>query len=167
MTRNFAATVLVVALAPALLGSQLPPPSPPGERNHPSTRSDRQLVTVRGCVHGGALEPSVDSQNDEVLRLYPNSMFVLKGNRELLAQLRKHHDGHMEEVTGVVTLPQTLNEASIVKEKRLTDRLTVTLGGREGDRVETIHQLRLQVRSFVHVEDRCVPRPDPSLTGRR
>jgi hypothetical protein len=167
MTSNWAAVVLAVVLAPIPLGSQLPPPSPPGGEHRPSVRSDRQLVTVRGCVRGGALEPSADSQNDEVLRLYPGSVFVLKGNREILGQLRQHHNGHMEEVTGVVTLPQTLHEATNVKKKKLGDKTTLTFGSREADRVEaTVHTLRLDVQSFVHLDDRCVSRPDPSLSGR-
>jgi len=116
-----------------------------------------QMVTVRGCVVGSRLEPAGENPASS---LFPDATFALKGNRELLSQLRKQHAGHLEEVTGLVVLPRGPREDSRGAERKLGNKTKVIVGARtrEGGDGQPVQFLTLTVKAFQHVADRCVSR---------
>jgi hypothetical protein len=118
------------------------------------------MVTVRGCVVGSRLEPSVDAGENAATSLFPDAVFALKGNRELLSQLRKQHAGHLEEVTGLVVFPRGPREDNRGTERKLGDRTKIIVGARvrEGGDAQPVQFLTLTVKAFQHVADRCVSR---------
>lgn len=153
-----ASAALVWCLAVPTLGAPAQVSPPKGGQETPlSPKSNEQVVTVQGCVHGRRLDPSVDSSDNGIVGLYPGTSFALKGNKELISQLRKQHDGHLEEVTGVVVIPRTRADDALLGGRQVGDKTRITVGTRtrqEGSVGPDL--LQLTVQSFRHIANRCV-----------
>ena len=108
----------------------------------------RPVVVVRGCLHGSVLKVATsDTDRVQVER------YRLKIPKSLRSAL-KEHDGHEEELTGVLTRSSTRMGGS--KTKRIGDRTKITVGTSE-DRIgsDQAGTPQLEVRSFAHVAPVC------------
>lgn len=142
---------------------QSPPPQPPQDPRQPA-KSDiavpkgEEAVTVKGCVHGSHFKPSRESLNDVPTVLLKASEYVLDGKRELLQRLRKDHDGHYEEVTGLAKIPPTFQRADTHVRSKDYGKTRVTIGTREETKAllpTPELPVRILVDSFRHISDHC------------
>src|SRR5436190_14807509 len=89
----------------ALAAAQLPGPVP-REKEPPSQTTrmrEKQLpLTVAGCIRGKRL---VLAHNDGATELLNADELLLEGSKDLMQQLRKQHENHEDELTGVAILP--------------------------------------------------------------
>jgi hypothetical protein len=115
------------------------------------------LVTVSGCVHGRHLKLAAGASTaDYALRA---SEYVLEGSKETLQALQKDHDGHYEEVTGMVKLPPEQPGDVRVRQKELGPKTRVTVG----TRTTPVGQdapipVRIVVSSSRHLANHCSDR---------
>lgn len=107
----------------------------------------RPVVVVRGCLQGSELKPAADTDRVQVER------YRLKIPKSLRSAL-KEHEGHEEELTGVLTRSSTRMGGS--NTKRIGDRTKITVGTSE-DRIgsDQAGTPQLEVRSFAHVAPVC------------
>jgi hypothetical protein len=119
-----------------------------------------ELVTVAGCVTGSHFKPSRETRNDLPADLYRAREWTLQGKRELLNRLRKEHDGHYEEITGVIKVPPQPQQAdTTVRTKDVGKKTRVTIGTRQSSsNVEAPPPATIVVESFRHIGARCAPR---------
>jgi hypothetical protein len=59
-------------------------------------------ITVKGCLRGGAVESTDVEWGETPVGLADNLTFQLKGDKNLLKDLKKQHDAHLVSVTGVL-----------------------------------------------------------------
>jgi hypothetical protein len=126
-----------------------------------ATEKGADLVTIAGCVHGSHFKPSRDSLNDLPASVVGASEWTLRGKRELLQRLQRDHDGHLEEVTGVIKIPQGPDQTTAqVRSKDLGKKTRVTIGERQSNGwiKETPQPITITVDSFRHMEMRCTPK---------
>ena len=133
---------------------------------------DEQNVTVEGCLSGNRLKPEMDSLNTAlVFGALGVKEFRLEGTKALL----KEHDGHQDEFSGVVYVPQDRNVRVQSKKAGKRTRITGTTsvvdpdprkaGGTRvadpqttsdsRDKLEARKWLRMKVTSVKHVSTRC------------
>ena len=95
------------------------------------------------------------------------SEFVLEGPKDLLSQLARDHNSHLERITGIATIPQpegtTVETHEGTKGKtRVTTGVRVSEGSTPGGGTTVAGDARLPVRlrvqSIQHVDDKCSPR---------
>jgi hypothetical protein len=118
---------------------------------------DPDLVTIKGCVQGSHFKPSLDSR-DVAAKVAKATEWSLEGNRELLKQLRREHDGHYEELTGVVIIPPSPDDTAVeVRSKDLGPKTRVTIGtGQSGGDIQRSQQsVSFRVESFHHLDVHC------------
>jgi hypothetical protein len=74
----------------------------------PTTPKKGDTVVVKGCLQGPVLTSTETAALDETLMTASALTYQLKGDKNLLRQLREQHDGQLVEVTGVLKshLPQ-------------------------------------------------------------
>jgi len=125
-----------------------------------ATEKAADLVTITGCVIGSRFKPSRDSLNDLPASVLGASEWVLSGKKELLQQIRRDHDGHLEEVTGVIKIPQGPDQTTGQVRSKDVGKTRVTIGQREstGWIKETPQPITIRVDSFRHLETRCTPK---------
>lgn len=121
---------------------------------------DTDVVTITGCVHGSRLKLSRNTTPDTVTSVVRASEYVLGGQKELLTRLKKDHDGHLEEITGTLKIPPTLDQPDIhVRTKNVGDKTRVTIGTRQTAGSEPTAPLpvlpTLTVESSRHISDKC------------
>ena len=117
---------------------------------------DKNATAVIGCIRGSRLVPMLGTKNitADLLRA---SEFVLEGPKELLQTLRKMHDGHEEEIIGIVKPSPTRHpDDSDVQTRKLGDKTRVTFGT-HGSTVgeEAPGPVHLVVRAYRHVANTC------------
>ena len=121
----------------------VPPASQPPKKD--------STVQVRGCLRGQSVTLTEDPGFE-----VPGKRLDLKGDRRLMRAL-KEHDGHMEEIVGVLKM-QNPDAAVAVKEKR-KDKTRVYVGVSEARSKGTIEAIPpapvLEVRAFSHIGARC------------
>jgi hypothetical protein len=132
------------AFVAAMMAPQaVPPTSQPPKKD--------STVQVRGCLRGQSLTLTEDPGFE-----VPGKRLDLKGDRRLMRAL-KEHDGHVEEIVGVLKM-QTPDEAVAVKEKR-KDKTRIYVGVSEARSTGTLEPIPtapvLEVRAFSHVGPRC------------
>jgi hypothetical protein len=117
---------------------------------------DSNATAIIGCIRGSRLVPERGTKNiaADLLRA---SEFVLEGPKELLQTLRKMHDGHEEEIVGIVKPPATRHpDDSAVQTRKLGDKTRVTVGTHATTRSEEAQEpVHLVVRSYRHVANTC------------
>ncbi len=122
-----------------------------------------ELVTIAGCVQGSRLKASRDGVPDSVTRILHASEYVLDGQKEILKRLRKDHDGHFEEITGLLKLqPSVVGQPDVhVRTKDLGPKTRITIGdSRETGSVASPPPAppRIFVHSFKHIAEKCAAR---------
>jgi hypothetical protein len=113
----------------------------------PSARKASNLVTVRGCLTGLVLATPEDTDMQDHSRT-----FDLTASREL-KKLLKEHNGHMEEVTGVVS--GNTNGADVVKEKQAGKNRIYIGAAKRTEPPNPAVRPSIAVRAVTHVADRC------------
>ena len=157
---------LVAALAIAApIGAQTPVPTPPSAParagGNPKLKDNEYRIAVKGCIRGRRLRASLSENPDSLFRTLRATDFALSGSRELLQQIKDHHDGHYDEVEGIVTVPPgTVGGSSTVTTKEF-GKTRVTVAGRnegKGYIQEPPRQLALKVVGLTHLTDGCAAR---------
>ncbi len=120
------------------------PPAPKTPRPAEAT------VQVTGCLQGQTLILTEDPGF-----VVPTRRIDLKGDRRLMRTL-KEHNGHLEEIVGVLKT-QNGDTAVMIKEKR-GEKGRVYVGASE-DRSKTVEAATpapvLEVRAFSHIAAKC------------
>ena len=72
----------------------------------PKSPATEYAVTITGCLHGTRLIPqsAASDTSSDALRA---SEYVLDGSKAILELVRKEHNGHLDELTGIVQVPAT------------------------------------------------------------
>jgi hypothetical protein len=128
----------------------------------PDTPTDpsSSAVTVSGCLRGAVLEPERGTSRATAEALMATE-FDLEGAKDLMQMLRRDHNGHRLEITGVVKIPpDTTGERIDVKTTDLGRAGRITIGSREqkGFVPTPPRPVRLVVQSFRHLADSCARR---------
>jgi hypothetical protein len=122
-----------------------------------------EVLTIVGCVQGSRLKPlhaGATGEFDTVTNTLRAAEYMLDGPKDLLKTLTKNHDGHIEEVTGVVKIPPTTDQPDVhVRTTDVGGKTRVTIGTRTGPTPNVMSSTpaspRLSVQSFKHVADKC------------
>jgi hypothetical protein len=154
----------VIAIA-APIGAQKPIPTPPTgaipEGGSPKLKKNEYRISVKGCIRGRRLQASAAENPDSLFRTLRATDFALSGSRELMQQIKDHHDGHFDEVEGIITVPPgTVGGSSTVTTKEF-GKTRVTVAGREegkGYIQEPPRQLTLKVAALTHLTEGCAAR---------
>ena len=134
-------------------GPRLPPPKTPPTKS--VVRDSQYPVVVAGCLLGSRLKIDRTVSNAVVDSL-DASEFVLEGPKELLLQMRREHDGHQDEITGIAILPASRTDEGRTETKQLGKKTRITVGTRTtvGERAQP-RPVRLKVTSLRHLADKC------------
>jgi hypothetical protein len=157
------AAACVMFMSGRTQGSQGPvvlkPQAPPANT---TVRDLEYAVTLQGCIHGKRLTvDATDATTRFTLSLLEASEFTLEGPKELMQQLARDHDGHQDEITGVVIVPGGRQREGDVTIREIDPRTRIIAGGRRPSNegvapIETKSRiLRLKVASLEHVDDAC------------
>src|SRR5262245_54408431 len=96
--------------------AQKPVPTPPAtpipEGGNPKMKANEYRIAVKGCIRGRRLHASALETPDSVFRTLRVTDFALSGPKELLQQIKDQHDGHWDEVEGIVTVPPSTANGS-------------------------------------------------------
>lgn len=114
-------------------------------------------VRVRGCLNGPILESIETVVTDEVGKSAGPMTYQLRGNKDLLKQLRMKHDGEQVEVIG--TLKSTLPQDDAARSKKVgKTRISIGVGTPTAERgVPSTHSALpvLEVKSYDGAGARC------------
>jgi hypothetical protein len=126
----------------------------PPKENKPSKRGD--VVVAKGCVKGGVLETSeLSAAGDDGTGVSESITFRLTGEKELLQQLKKEHDGHADTITGELKTDLPTNRETRGKKIGNTG-ITVGVGGSRGMLQAPPPPMPvLKVTSFEHTGVTC------------
>ena len=144
----------------AVAAAQLPGPIP-REKEPPSQQTrmheKRLNLTVNGCVRGSRLVLS--SLSDGTASLLNADELLLEGPKELLLQIRREHESHDDEFTGVATVRPSPDGSTTTEaeSKPLGKKGRVTVGVREssGPTGKLRQPVRFRVTSIRHLRDSC------------
>jgi hypothetical protein len=157
-----AACAACATLPVALAGGQLPGPVP-REKEPPSqqTRMQEQRLplAVYGCIRGKRFVLSSMSDREGIISLLNANELQLEGPKELLTQLRREHENHDDELTGIAIVPPSPDGSSTSEgqTKELGKKARVTLGVREssGPTGNVRRTVRFRVEAVRHLQDAC------------
>jgi hypothetical protein len=142
--------VPVLALAYLGIAPVVPHAATSAQLPKPSQEPTSDMVVARGCVLGGAfttVSPSGVTQNRRTYRL--------TGPRAIIKQLRKDHEGHLEEITG--RMQGDFDGPNVVRRKKVGKVAVVVGAGRGGSDTESrvSDTPTMDVASTKHLDDRC------------
>jgi len=158
--RSVSLSCAACAMLPiALAAAQLPGPVP-REKEPPSQTTRMQEkhlpLTVQGCIRGKRL---LLVPLDGTANLLNADELALEGSKDLLQQLRREHEGHDDELTGVAILPPSPDGSTTtdVQTKDLGKKGRITVGVREsnGPQGEVRQTVRFRVASLQHMHEGC------------
>ena len=159
-------------------GAQIPPITPPRttppEPSSASKETKRPLV-VQGCLYGDRLEydPALGINRPASVVIGDTDaaggakkdglgVFVLEGPKELLRQLKMYHNGHEEQISGIVTIPPHDDDDTLTTTKKLGPKTTMVAAGSQPSKNDEKRPdaggrrlLRLKVEEVVHVGEHC------------
>jgi hypothetical protein len=149
---------VVLSSAVLLIGmmSQNPFPSPNIPTAKSALKDSEYPVVVAGCLRGTRLKLDRTAANAAVDSLGA-SEFVMEGAKELLQQIRREHDGHQDEITGIAIVPAADTDEKDTATKPLGKKTRITVGTRSGGGAgaEGFRPVRLKVQSLRHIDDKC------------
>jgi hypothetical protein len=130
-----------------------------------------QTVTVEGCLHGKRFTPDLSMLNTALIfSALKVKELHLEGQPGLMKTLEKGHNGHQDEITGVVAIPNNRDGDVSVKSRPAGKRTRVTVispgsnpdprAAGSSPRVATNalpsqQWLRMNVTSLRHLNDKC------------
>ena len=129
--RRLLVLLLVVAPLAAAAAQDRPRPEPPSTSKTSPSNEQNGPVIMQGCVDGSRFVVPMMSPVDLQQRITGSREYRLEGPSELLAQLRSAHDGHLEEITGVLTVHPAPGEDQRIASGKIGDNTKVTIGRRE------------------------------------
>ena len=162
--RSVLLSIAACAAAPLVAGAALQLPGPiPREKEPPSQQTRMQekrlSLTVYGCVRGKRLVLSSMSSREGIIDLLNANELLLEGPKELLTQLRREHENHDDEFTGIAIVPPSPDGSSTSEgqTKELGKKAKVTLGVREssGPTGNVRRTVRFRVEAVRHLRDAC------------
>ena len=153
-------TLLIVL--PLALAAQFPG-SIPREKEPPSQQTRMQEkrlpLTVYGCVRGKRLVLSSMSEREGIISLLNANELQLEGAKELLTQLRRQHENHDDELTGIAIVPPSPDGSSTSEgqTKEVGKKTRITMGVREstGPTGNVRRPIRFKVEAVRHLHDAC------------
>jgi hypothetical protein len=138
---------IVTALALASLGLAQRVPAP-----QPSQPSNRQAITVRGCIKKRTIVATQSSASQAGVS------YRLRGSKSVLNNL-KEHDGHDDEVVGTTQIADD-KKFAVGKEKKVGK--TRVYGAASAEESNDFYQrpedLWIDVETVTHVSSKCVGR---------
>lgn len=161
--RAYLLSILAAAAIAAPITAQkpvTPPPATPVPDANSRLKSNQVSIVATGCIRGRRLQPSDLETPDSVFATLRATEFVLQGPRELLQQIKDQHDGHFDQVDGIVSVPTAPNGASSTTTTKEFGKTRVTLGGREEGKAyvqDPPKPLTMKVTSLTHLKDGCAP----------
>lgn len=123
----------------------------------PKSAATEYPLTITGCIHGTRLIPQ-SASSSSAAEVIGASEFLLGGSKEILQTIKREHNGHLDEITGVAQVPPTpAAEQAGVATKPLGKKGRVTVGKREasGGFRTAAHPVRLKVESIRHISNGC------------
>lgn len=141
--------VFVAALtAVALLLVQSPPVATTPASPKPQT------ITVRGCISGRSItDLASPGTSPSGIDSRVGSSFRLKGSKAMMKEVEEHN-GHGDEITGVVTLSRDASARVIAEKKK--GKARVYAGKRTADRAEQGSDAgEIDVKTLTHLQDHC------------
>jgi len=123
----------------------------------PKSPATEYPLTITGCIHGTRLIPQ-SAASDTASDVLAASEYLLDGSKELLQVIRKEHNGHLDEITGVAQLPATpAAQRTGVASAPVGKKGRITVGKREesGGFQPAPHPVRLKVTSIRHISNGC------------
>jgi hypothetical protein len=162
-TIALASCVFIVGVAGPMLfaqgrPSQPAPPTPPSPISTTNVAASKtETITVEGCLHGTSVEPTAE---DVILSTYNANEYDLSVPKSLRETL-KAHEGHLERVTGALTLPPDDGRMAATKQLGAKTRLAVSQGDQSPYQ---IGKPSIAVSRIVHLADKCavLGKRDPS-----
>jgi hypothetical protein len=124
-----------------------------------STMKDTErAIVVEGCIRGDRLKIDRDVSSLTV-RLLDVTEFVLQGPKETLQRVKTDHDGHQDEISGIVVVPAGQPEKEVVT-KEIGKRTRVTAGASTstsdpGQPVSGFKPMRLKLGTLRHLSNKC------------
>jgi hypothetical protein len=159
-------TGLILSLgfvAAAAAQGPIVPKSPTPPQPATTTRETKVPVTVQGCVFDRRLKITPVGVNSPALALVNGDEVVLEGTKELMQQLKKYHDGHEEQISGILTIPPNDDRDALTSVKRVGSKTTITASGsqdskrdeKQPDQPKATRFLRLKIEEVKHVQNKC------------
>jgi hypothetical protein len=157
------AAVSVLLLSLVVATTQLPGPVP-REKEPPAQQRMREQqvpMMVRGCIHGKRLLLTDPTFNDNVADLLNADELLLEGSKDLMQQLRREHEGHDDELTGVAIIRPipdgTSTSTTDVKSKEVGKKGRITMGvsERSGPTASVRLPVRFKVTGVQHLHEGC------------
>ena len=163
MAHTLRSVLLSVVAAIVVVGTvagqkPAPPPAAPVPERSSKLKSNEYRIAAKGCIRGRRLSASDVESSDSIFRTLGATEFLLQGPRELLQQIRDNHEGHYDEVEGIVVVPASTNGGSSTVTTKDIGKTRVTLGGREEGKAyvqESPKPLTLKVTSLAHLQEGC------------
>jgi hypothetical protein len=168
--------VVALAIAALAVTAQVPV--------HVQSRQNEQSVIVEGCLHGKRFIPDLTMANTAlVFRQLKVKELRLEGQAGLMKTLEKQHDGHQDEITGLVIVPNNTDTRVQGKQIGKRTRVTTTSSGSDPDprspgfggavpaagstgqatnSLPSPQWLRMKVTSLRHINDRCQFAEEPT-----
>ena len=115
-------------------------------------------VVVVGCITGPAVEAQETRHVGQETGIDRAITYRMSGKKDLVKRLREDHDGHLEELTGV--LRSALPDASQQRGAQI-GRTRIFVGGSSGRRspmdnaMPAQHLPVLEVKASRHINGRC------------
>lgn len=155
-----AVALLLTVNAVAAHGPITPPPQTPPAQS--TLKGNEYAIVVSGCVRGNRLKRTGRATESTVADAdaLKASEFILEGPREPIQQIRREHDGHYDEVTGIAILPPSRNRGDGQVGTKKIGPVQVAVGGRQelGVAAEAPGPVRIRISSLRHVGQTCAAR---------
>jgi hypothetical protein len=161
MRRILVLSLIVVPLA-AVAAQDRPKPEPPStSKTSPSSEQNGPIV-MQGCVDGRRFVVPMMTPEDLQQKITGSKEYTLEGPSETLALLRSAHDGHFEEITGVLRVHPAPGEEQRLSSAKIGDNTRVTIGRRQtsglradGDSAPPVQIGTLTLIESKHLDARC------------
>ena len=161
--RSALLSIAACAAVPFAVAAVQLPGTIPREKEPPTQQTRMQEkrlpLTVYGCVRGKRLVLSSMSSRKGIIDLLNANELLLEGPKELLTQLRREHEDHDDEFTGIAIVPPSPDGSSTSdgQTKELGKKSKITLGVREssGPTGNVRRTVRFRVEAVRHLHDAC------------
>jgi hypothetical protein len=168
-TTVLASAVVALGVMGPILAAQGRPNQPPSAPTPPHpisttnvASSKTETITVEGCLQGTSLEPTAE---DVILSTYNANEYDLSVPKSLRETL-KAHEGHLERITGALSLPPDEDRMAATKQLGAKTHLAVSQGDASPYQ---IGKPSIAVSKIVHLADKCSVLgkrdPSPARTG--
>jgi hypothetical protein len=146
---NTIALALVIGALGARQGDRPPKPRDVSDMTarKPDTTAKKSETAIQGCLQGKTLKATKGDTSGSATRT-----FRLRLSKSLSTAL-KEHEGHEEEITGVLSDTERTMGGS--KSKMVGSRTKITVGASEERNTGAPEDPELQVISFRHVAPTC------------